>query len=95
MTDAGSWVCGNCRSINPMRSGNCYSCRSPRSLAIDPTAPAPPKTITDESPLEDELDELEELSDLSEEELLDALDSDEDVLLEEDAEEDLDRLSFL
>jgi hypothetical protein len=48
--------------------------------------------LLDDSPLEDELDEL---SELSEEELLDALDSDEDVLLEEDAEEDLDRLSFL
>jgi hypothetical protein len=47
--------------------------------------------LLDESPLEDEL----ELSELPEEELLDALDSDEDVLLEEDAEEDLDRLSFL
>ena len=48
--------------------------------------------LLDDSPLEDELDEL---SELSEEELLDALDSDEDVLLEEDAKEDLDRLSFL
>lgn len=50
--------------------------------------------LLDESPLEDELDELSE-EELSEEELLDPLDSDEDVLLEEDDEEDLDRLSFL
>jgi hypothetical protein len=24
------WVCGTCRSVNPMRSTRCYSCRSPR-----------------------------------------------------------------
>ena len=24
------WVCGSCRSVNPMRSSRCYSCRGPR-----------------------------------------------------------------
>ena len=53
MTDANTWVCGNCRSINPARSDRCYSCRSPRSLALDTSAAAPPKPILDNSPLED------------------------------------------
>jgi hypothetical protein len=24
------WVCGDCHSVNPMRSGRCYKCRAPR-----------------------------------------------------------------
>jgi hypothetical protein len=52
--------------------------------------------LLDESPLADEPEEPDELSeDELSEELLDPLDSDEDVLLEEDDVEDLDRLSFL
>jgi hypothetical protein len=44
MPDGTPWVCGNCRSVNPDRSSRCYSCRTPRALALDPKAisSAPP-----------------------------------------------------
>jgi hypothetical protein len=52
--DRESWVCGNCLSINAARSDRCYSCRSPRTMAIDPTVATPTsKVIGDESPLEE------------------------------------------
>lgn len=36
--DADIWVCGECRSINHLRSKQCYRCRTPRDLAaVDPT----------------------------------------------------------
>jgi hypothetical protein len=37
MTSAGGpWVCGNCRSVNRDADRRCYSCRTPRALALDP-----------------------------------------------------------
>ncbi|MBI3750139.1 MAG: DUF4328 domain-containing protein [Chloroflexi bacterium] len=38
MTAAGPWVCGNCRSLNRDDASRCYSCRSPRAMAVDPRA---------------------------------------------------------
>lgn len=36
-TDADIWVCGECRSINNLRSKQCYRCRTPRDFAaVDP-----------------------------------------------------------
>ncbi|MCI0345319.1 MAG: DUF4328 domain-containing protein [Chloroflexi bacterium] len=53
MTDI--WVCGDCKSVNPMRSGRCYKCRAPRPPAGEEMAaaaasaleaePAPPRVI--------------------------------------------------
>jgi hypothetical protein len=37
----GPWVCGNCRSLNREADGRCYSCRTPRALALDPAAREP------------------------------------------------------
>lgn len=35
--DADIWVCGECRSINNLRSKQCYRCRTPRDVgAVDP-----------------------------------------------------------
>src|SRR5690348_16097417 len=56
MTEA-DWVCGNCRSINAARTDRCYSCRSPRSLAMNPNVANPPtKIIGDESPVEERVE---------------------------------------
>ena len=38
MTAAGPWVCGNCRSVNRAGASRCYSCRTPRAMAVDPEA---------------------------------------------------------
>lgn len=38
MTAAGPWVCGNCRSVNRDGASRCYSCRTPRAMAVDPRA---------------------------------------------------------
>ncbi|HEX7948941.1 MAG TPA: DUF4328 domain-containing protein [Candidatus Limnocylindrales bacterium] len=38
MTAAGPWVCGNCRSVNRDGANRCYSCRTPRAMAVDPLA---------------------------------------------------------
>lgn len=36
--DADIWVCGECRSVNNLRSKQCYQCRTPRDLAaVDPS----------------------------------------------------------
>ncbi len=36
-TDADIWVCGECRSVNNLRSKQCYHCRTPRDVAaVDP-----------------------------------------------------------
>jgi hypothetical protein len=57
MTGTDGWVCGNCRSINAARTDRCYSCRSPRSMAVDPTVAAPiTKIISDESPIEERVE---------------------------------------
>ena len=45
------WVCGNCRSINADGTTRCYSCRAPKSLAVDAGSTAPPIRITEETPL--------------------------------------------
>jgi hypothetical protein len=40
MTDVGPdfWVCGECRSVNKLRSKQCYNCRTPKDIAeVDPT----------------------------------------------------------
>ena len=34
------WVCGDCKSVNPMRSGRCYKCRAPRPPAGEEMAAA-------------------------------------------------------
>lgn len=39
----GPWVCGNCRSLNRDGDARCYSCRTPRALALDPDAREPSK----------------------------------------------------
>ncbi len=37
--EADIWVCGQCRSVNNLRSKQCYHCRTPKDLAaVDPTA---------------------------------------------------------
>ncbi len=37
-TDADIWVCGECRSVNNLRSKQCYHCRTPRDVAaVDPS----------------------------------------------------------
>jgi hypothetical protein len=37
-TDADIWVCGECRSVNNLRSRQCYRCRTPRDVAaVDPS----------------------------------------------------------
>jgi len=38
VTSVGPWVCGNCRSVNRESATRCYSCRTPRALALDPEA---------------------------------------------------------
>jgi uncharacterized protein DUF4328 len=38
MTVAGPWVCGSCRSVNRESATRCYSCRTPRALALNPEA---------------------------------------------------------
>jgi hypothetical protein len=38
MTATGPWVCGNCRSVNREADSRCYSCRTPRALALNPEA---------------------------------------------------------
>jgi len=45
-TSVGPWVCGNCRSVNRDGDSRCYSCRTPRALALDPDSrePARPQT---------------------------------------------------
>jgi len=35
-TAVGPWVCGSCRSVNREADARCYSCRTPRALALDP-----------------------------------------------------------
>lgn len=36
--DADIWVCGECRSVNNLRSKQCYHCRTPRDVAaVDPS----------------------------------------------------------
>ena len=36
--DADIWVCGECRSVNNLRSKQCYACRTPRDVAaVDPS----------------------------------------------------------
>src|SRR5690242_10299444 len=37
----GPWVCGNCRSLNRAADARCYSCRTPRALALNPDAREP------------------------------------------------------
>ncbi len=33
------WVCGDCRSVNKLRSTQCYNCRTPKDIAeVDPAA---------------------------------------------------------
>jgi hypothetical protein len=46
-TAAGPWVCGNCRSVNRDGDSRCYSCRTPRALALSPDSrePARPGSI--------------------------------------------------
>jgi hypothetical protein len=49
------WVCSDCKSVNPMRSGRCYKCRAPRPPAGEEMAaasataleaePEPPRVI--------------------------------------------------
>lgn len=37
-TNADIWVCGECRSVNNLRSKQCYHCRTPRDVAaVDPS----------------------------------------------------------
>ena len=43
----GPWVCGNCRSLNREGDGRCYSCRTPRALALDPNAREPTRRPAD------------------------------------------------
>ena len=51
LAQEGPWVCGNCRSINSEGMGRCYSCRTPRALAVKPDAvEAPRKKLTEETP---------------------------------------------
>ena len=56
MLSADTWVCGNCRSINPTRSGRCYRCKSPQALAMDPASTAQPTQILDDAPPEKKLE---------------------------------------
>jgi hypothetical protein len=35
---SGPWVCGVCRSVNREADSRCYSCRTPRAMALDPEA---------------------------------------------------------
>ena len=36
--DPDIWVCGQCRSVNKLRSKQCYNCRTPKDLAaVDPS----------------------------------------------------------
>jgi Domain of unknown function (DUF4328) len=37
----GPWVCGNCRSVNREGDSRCYSCRTPKALALNPEAREP------------------------------------------------------
>ena len=41
MTTTGPWVCGSCRSVNRESATRCYSCRTPRALALNPDARDP------------------------------------------------------
>lgn len=52
MSEAGPWVCGNCRSVNRAGDTRCYSCRVPRTLALDPNAREAParKLAADTTP---------------------------------------------
>jgi Domain of unknown function (DUF4328) len=43
----GPWVCGNCRSLNREGDARCYSCRTPRALALDPDAREPARRPPD------------------------------------------------
>jgi hypothetical protein len=43
----GPWVCGNCRSLNRDADSRCYSCRTPRALALDPEGREPARRNTD------------------------------------------------
>jgi hypothetical protein len=56
MLSADTWVCGNCRSINPTRSRTCYRCKSPQTLAMDPASTTPPAVILDDAPVEKKLE---------------------------------------
>jgi len=47
----GPWVCGECRSINADASTRCYSCRTPRVLALDlESRDAPRRQTTVDTP---------------------------------------------
>jgi hypothetical protein len=50
-TVTGPWVCGNCRSVNRDGDSRCYSCRTPRALALKPDArePAPRPEATSQA----------------------------------------------
>jgi hypothetical protein len=50
MADGDPWVCGNCHSINQERSTRCYSCRTPRALALDLDAPSTSRLIPKNAP---------------------------------------------
>ena len=44
----GPWVCGNCRSVNREGDTRCYSCRTPKALALNPDAREPTRRPADE-----------------------------------------------
>jgi hypothetical protein len=50
VADGDPWVCGNCHSINQDRSSRCYSCRTPRALALDLDAPSTSRLIPKNAP---------------------------------------------
>jgi hypothetical protein len=51
MSEAAPWVCGNCRSVNRAADTRCYSCRVPRTLALDPNArEAPARKLAADTP---------------------------------------------
>jgi hypothetical protein len=50
VADGDPWVCGNCHSINQERSSRCYSCRTPRALALDLDAPSTSRLIPKNAP---------------------------------------------
>jgi hypothetical protein len=54
MTSVGPWVCGDCRSVNRESASRCYSCRTPRALALNPDAREEnrPRPISDAPPAE-------------------------------------------
>ena len=47
----GPWVCGNCRSVNREGDSRCYSCRTPKALALNPESREPARRPGDGPPV--------------------------------------------